>query len=226
MKKILYLIGAGLLCAMMALVAMPTQNTYAAACEERILGLRPWYYGLTKDNDNECVIDENKFKADTNNNQLAESIWKIVFNLVGDIFAIVGYLAICFVIYGGYLYMFSSGDPGKAAKGKKTITNSIVGLAICMLASTIVGMVSDIAAKGASGNIFIVAINRAFSWAGVIAVIMVVVGGIQYTTSNGNPQQAAKAKQTITYAIVGLAISLLAIAIVNLAVGAINGGSN
>ncbi len=222
MKKILYLIGAGLLCAMMSLAIVPAQNTYAAgACgNEYIPGFKPWYDGLTKSD--KCEIDESKFKADSEDGgQLAKSIWQIAFNLISDVFAIVGYLSIVFVIYGGYLYMLSSGDPGKAAKGKKTITNAIIGLAICMLASTIVGMVSDIAAEGANGNIFVVAINHAFLWAGIISVIMVIVGGIQYVTSNGNPTQASKARQTITYSIVGLGISLLAIAIINFALGAL-----
>ena len=121
--------------------------------------------------------------------------------------------------------MMARGDPGMVAKGKKTITNALVGLAICMLASTITSAISDIAAEVEGKNVFVVAMNHILTWSGIIAVIMIVFGGIQYTTSNGNPSQAQKAKQTITYAIIGLAITIFAVAIVNLVVGAVGNGS-
>jgi hypothetical protein len=84
-------------------------------------------------------------------------------------------------------------------------------------------MVADIVHDGAQtgANIFIVAMNRAFGWAAIICVIIVVIGGIQYVTSNGNPGNVQKAKQTILYAAIGLAISLLAVAIVNFVMGAL-----
>ena len=55
---------------------------------------------------------------------------------------------------------------------------------------------------------------------GIIAVIMIIVGGIRYTTSNGDQNQLTSAKNTILYAVVGLVIALLAYAIVNFVVGA------
>jgi hypothetical protein len=218
MKKI-YLILAVIVCAFSALAMLPANNSYAAECgdSQTPLGLRPWYAGLV---DGNCEIDHSQFEGEE---KLQASIWKIVLNVASDILAVVGYLAICFVIWGGYQYMMARGDPGMVAKGKKTIVNALVGLAICMLASTITGMVSDIAAEGANKNIFVVAMTHAFTWAGIITVIMIVWGGIQYTTSNGNPAQAAKGKQTIIYAIIGLAISIFAVAIVNLVVKGVGG---
>jgi len=50
---------------------------------------------------------------------------------------------------------------------------------------------------------------------GAVAVIMIVVGGIKYTVSNGNPEQIKNAKNTIMYAIVGIVLAILAYAIVN-----------
>lgn len=218
MKKI-YLILAVIVCALSALVMLPAENSYAKDCSDSQtpLGLRPWYAGLV---DSNCDIDHSQFEGEE---KLQASIWKIVLNVASDVLAIVGYLAICFVIWGGYQYMMAQGDPGKVAKGKKTITNSLIGLAICMLASTITSTLSNIANEAAAdgANVFVVAMNHAFIWAGIISVIMVVFGGIQYTTSNGNPSQAQKAKQTIMYSLIGLAISIFAVAIVNLVVGAI-----
>jgi hypothetical protein len=46
-------------------------------------------------------------------------------------------------------------------------------------------------------------------------VIMIIVAGLRYVTSNGDPQTASKAKNTIIYAIIGLVIAILSYAIVN-----------
>lgn len=50
---------------------------------------------------------------------------------------------------------------------------------------------------------------------GAIAVIMIVVGGIRYTTSAGDAGRVKASKDTIMYAIVGLVIAIMAFAIVN-----------
>ena len=54
---------------------------------------------------------------------------------------------------------------------------------------------------------------------GLLAVVMIIVGGVQYTTSAGKQESVTKAKNTIIYGIVGLVISLLAYAIVTFVVG-------
>jgi hypothetical protein len=50
---------------------------------------------------------------------------------------------------------------------------------------------------------------------GTIAVVMIVVGGIRYTLSNGNASQVKEAKDTILYAVIGLIIAIMSYAIVN-----------
>lgn len=50
---------------------------------------------------------------------------------------------------------------------------------------------------------------------GIIAVIMIIVGGVKYTASNGDASRIKSAKDTITYAIVGLVLALLSFIIVN-----------
>ena len=50
---------------------------------------------------------------------------------------------------------------------------------------------------------------------GAVAVIMIVIGGIEYVTSAGDPAKTKKAKDTILYSVVGLVVALLAYAIVN-----------
>jgi hypothetical protein len=45
---------------------------------------------------------------------------------------------------------------------------------------------------------------------GIAAVIMIIVGGIQYVTSSGDPTNVTNAKNTVLYAIIGLVVALLA----------------
>jgi hypothetical protein len=53
------------------------------------------------------------------------------------------------------------------------------------------------------------------SWViGIIAVIMVIVGGLKYITSSGDSNNVNSAKNTILYAIVGLVVVALAQVIV------------
>lgn len=55
---------------------------------------------------------------------------------------------------------------------------------------------------------------------GAVAVIMIIIGGIRYTTSNGDSSQVTAAKNTILYGVIGVIIALLAFAIVNFVIGA------
>ncbi len=58
-------------------------------------------------------------------------------------------------------------------------------------------------------------INWVLGLLGIIAVIMVLVGGFQWMTAGGNEDKVEKSKKIISAAIVGLIIILLAWAIVN-----------
>ena len=46
--------------------------------------------------------------------------------------------------------------------------------------------------------------------AGILSVIFLVLGGIRYTTSSGDSTRVTSARQTITFAVIGLAVSLIA----------------
>lgn len=50
---------------------------------------------------------------------------------------------------------------------------------------------------------------------GIISVIMIIIGGIMYAVSAGDAGQVTKAKNTIFYALIGLAVAFFAFAIVN-----------
>lgn len=54
---------------------------------------------------------------------------------------------------------------------------------------------------------------------GIIAVVMIMIGGIKYITSQGDAAQTNTAKNTILYAAIGLAIAALSQVIVQYVIG-------
>jgi hypothetical protein len=57
-------------------------------------------------------------------------------------------------------------------------------------------------------------INTMLFVVGILAVIMIIWGGIRYVISRGNPEDTKSAKNTILYSVVGLVVSVVAFAIV------------
>ena len=74
-------------------------------------------------------------------------------------------------------------------------------------------------------EIVLAVVNWLLFAVGVISVIMLIVGGIKYATSAGDSNKVTSAKNTIMYAIIGLAVAVLAFAIVGFVTDTLNGGT-
>ena len=74
-------------------------------------------------------------------------------------------------------------------------------------------------------EIVLAVVNWLLFAVGVISVIMLIVGGIKYATSAGDSNKVTSAKNTIMYAIIGLAVAVLAFAIVGFVMNTLNGGT-
>ncbi len=61
--------------------------------------------------------------------------------------------------------------------------------------------------------------NIAFAIIASIAVLIMVIAGLRYIFSQGDPNMIAESKRAIIYAAVGLAVAFLAANIVNAALG-------
>ena len=184
------------------------------------LGLTSW----------DCGVDISDEKT------LKEGILQIVVNISTDISVIAAYLLLGYVIYGGYLYMFSSGDAGKVAAGKKTLANAFIGFGIAIGANVIltsirIAMLGGGALSGCTENGGCInagdVVNNLVNWvigiAGITSAIFVVVGGVGYITSSGDAGKLQKAKNTIFYALIGLGIVALAEIITTFVSGMIRG---
>lgn len=67
-------------------------------------------------------------------------------------------------------------------------------------------------------------LNAVYIIIGIVAVIMVILGGISYATSQGDPAKVKKGKDTILYGIIGLIVVLMAFAITTFVLNALNNG--
>lgn len=71
---------------------------------------------------------------------------------------------------------------------------------------------------GDTQSIFSHASGWLLSVIGIVAVIMIILGGIQYATAMGDAEKIDKAKRTIKYTLIGISLGILAFGIVPLIV--------
>ena len=123
-----------------------------ATCSKSILGLRPWYRGLvTRDGtkDNQCRIGT--IAEDGNGNtKVAPFVWVIILNLMYDASLLSSLVATGFIVWGGYKYITSEGDPSKVMTGKKIITGAVIGLILTVSASMIADTIVNVLESAAS----------------------------------------------------------------------------
>lgn len=80
------------------------------------------------------------------------------------------------------------------------------------------GQVDNVPTTGGN-DILYNALNIAYFVAGVIAVIVIIVAGINYASSGGDSAKVSKAKNQILFAIIGIILILSAFAITNFITG-------
>jgi len=204
---------------------------FAAQCSDSsFLGfLEPWYAYLPRDA--KCGIDSTKFVVLGPNS----SIPLILLAIVDDLLRLAGLLAVVFVVYAGVRFIASQGSPDEVAKARTGILYALGGLATSILAVTFVTFLAA-ALGGTNGgknigrldltslpnlagtNVVQTLLSITFGVIGAVSVLIMVIGGIKYVLSQGDPKATAIAKSTIIYALVGLIVVIVAQSIVSLVV--------
>lgn len=109
--------------------------TSMAACTNgTLLTLPAWYRGLQND---DCSI-----MSPTAAGGIGPFIWKIVLNIIDILLNLTAYVAVGYIIFGGFKYMLASGSSDGIAKAKSTIMNAVIGLVISIAAIAIVNLIS------------------------------------------------------------------------------------
>jgi len=62
-------------------------------------------------------------------------------------------------------------------------------------------------------------LNTVYLWAGITAVIVIIIAGIIYSGSTGNPSHTRRAREAIIYAVVGLVTVAMAFVVTQFILG-------
>jgi len=153
-----------------------------------------------------------------------DSLEEVMGSALDTMQGIIVILAIIFIIIGALLYITSSGDEGQISKAKSAITAAMIGLALGIAAPSFLKEIaqvlgwttvdSAIAQADTLTAVSVKVLNFLLSIIGVIAIIMLVIGGMTYLTAAGDEGKAEVGKRITTYAIVGIAVALAALVIV------------
>jgi len=101
----------------------------------------------------------------------------------------------------------------------KKITSLTLGAMSLLPASVFAAEIPEVSPVTPTGNLTIESLlSTVIYWilglSGGIAVLFLILGGLQYVTSSGNKDKAEQAKQTILYAVIGLVVIALSFVIV------------
>jgi len=134
-------------------------------------------------------------------------------------------LALVFIVIGAIMYVTSAGDSKRIESAKQAITAALIGLAIGIGAPSILKQLSVILGWNTTNN---ATVNKALTFSqiatnlltfllgifGVLAIIMMVIGGIMYLTSAGEEDRIDSGKKIFKYAIIGTIVAMAAMVLV------------
>lgn len=142
MKKIKHYIAIlSLLFVIAAPVAVSASpvTQLAAKCNVHVLTFPAWYNNLN------CQTVEVNGK-DTTQPQITSlnDIWKIALNIVEALIGAAAYAAVGYIIWAGFKYIKSRGDPGKITEARMAITQAVIGLGVALASTAIVVFIGSL----------------------------------------------------------------------------------
>lgn len=107
---------------------------FAATCQAKGISIiPPWYKYIPKDEQASAASGKCELSF-----TFPDDIGAILLAVVEILLRIGAIVAIFYIIYGGFIYMTSQGEPDKAKNAQQTITNAVIGLVIALLATGVV----------------------------------------------------------------------------------------
>lgn len=120
-------------------------------------------------------------------------------------------------VYCAKIVKAQSGETLSALQYFEILTDAVTGGSSCEgFVDCLTGIQTPTTAfseNGLIGAVFSSILPIIIGLGGFLAVIIIVISGIQFITSNGNPEAAAAARGRLIFAVVGFALLLLAFAI-------------
>lgn len=171
----------------------------------------------------------NMVSIDFKNPLAYDTVEGVLDSILGTLRAIIVTLALVFLVVGAVLYIVSSGNDGMMKMAKGAITAAMIGLAIGLAApsflreiSSVLGWTSvnnpDVSGALTLSQIALNVLYFLLSVVGILAIIMLIVGGIIYMTGATTGDEKSKVqtgKNIIKYAIIGIFVALASLVIVS-----------
>jgi hypothetical protein len=142
-KKVIQTLVFTLLVAAPIFSVVIPQPAMAINCEQRILGIPPWFRGMTTTQKStitgkdECVIESPSQVS----GGIQGFILKIALNVVEIGLFIAGYASLFFILYGGFQFLTGGSNPSTVEKARVTLLNAIIGLAIALGSIAVVNLI-------------------------------------------------------------------------------------
>lgn len=150
-KRLLLTLGFAMFIAAPVMTVVVPQTTKAltadSTCEVRILGIPPWYKGLAQRTNGDCSVIAPGSDPNGLDLKLSDFIWRIVMNVIEIGLFLVGYIAVFFVLYGGFQYLTGGDNATKIESARKTILNALIGLGISIGSVVVINLIFGIFAK-------------------------------------------------------------------------------
>jgi hypothetical protein len=160
----------------------------------------------------------------------SQDITALVDKIANFLIEVVLPIAILMILYAAFVFITAGGDETKAKKAKQVLTWAIVGIAVLLVSKSAVIIVKDFIPGAPQSTADIVKIFCDFSWwflelVFAVAVLAILWSAFRYITASGEGKNITAAKQTLIYAVVGIAIALIAFSVIDIVYSFMPGGS-
>lgn len=120
--------------------AMPLAQFGATCKNHPILTFPSWYKGL------QCTAGTRPDGTSYQQPEITKlnDVWVVALNVVECLIGAAAYVALGFIIWGGFKYIKSRGEPGQLVEAKMTIIYAVAGLAVALASTAIVVFVQGI----------------------------------------------------------------------------------
>lgn len=134
-------------------------------------------------------------------------------------------LALVFIVFGALVYVTSGGNDKRIELAKEAIFAAMIGLALGIAAPSFLreiahilgwtSMPTEVSTARTITQILSNVLNFFLGILGVLAVIMLVVGGFMYVTSAGNEDMIDRGKKIVVWSCVGVVVTFSSLILIN-----------
>jgi type IV secretory pathway VirB2 component (pilin) len=143
----------------------------------------------------------------------AESIDQLVTSLLSVITTLIEPLAVIAIMVAAFLYITAGGVPEKVSRAHKAIIWAVVGIVIVLMSTflkdVVIGVTGTTGASTLEDFLYEVADGLGTILMG-LSVLFVMYSSFLFMTGGQEPEKITMAKKTLIYALVGVAVALLA----------------